>query len=107
MTDEQYGADSNRMVIQLKLFEALIDSFNQKIPFDKEKWLEGLDSFNLGREILDRGCLRMFFGGGPKGINKRIRESLIKKMLEVDKQYPSLKGKNFDEELKAEMSKLV
>lgn len=49
----------------------------------------------------------MFFGGGPKGINKRIRESLIKKMLEVDKQYPSLKGKNFDEELKAEMSKLV
>lgn len=107
MTDEQYGEDSNRMVIQLKLFEAIIESFNQKIPFDREAWLESLNSFNLGREILDRGFLRMFFGGGPKGINKRIRETLIKKMLEIDKHYPSLKGENFDLELKSEMSKLV
>lgn len=41
--------------------------------------MASLKDFNMGLEVLDRGFIKVFFGGGPKGINGRIRKALIKK----------------------------
>lgn len=100
MTDQEYADDSQKMILQMLLLEFRIDHVHGRRIYSDEAWLKSLESFNLGREILDRKFLKIFFGGGPKGINKRIRVALINLMLKIDKEYPELKGENFDFSLK-------
>lgn len=107
MTDEQYGEDSQKMMVFILLLEAKIKAIETGVVFNEEEWLSSLDHFNFGRELLDRKFVKMFFGGGPKGVNSRIRKALIALMLHVDQKYPQAKGPNFDEALKEQMRKIA
>ena len=100
MKDSDYAEDSQKMIVQMKFLEFRISAIEKKIEVTEEDWLKAMENFNIGREILDRGFLKMFFGGGPKGINLRIRKALVDLMLRVDRGYPQIKGPNFDESLK-------
>lgn len=105
MTDEQYGDDSLKMLLQIILLEFQINAHLRGVKFSDEEWFKYLETFNFGRELLDRGFIKMFFGGGPKGINKRIRKALLKFMLKIEKEHPDQKGSNFDSIFKELVSK--
>lgn len=99
MTGEQYGEDTQKMLVAISLLEAQIKCVDTNTPFDGEAWLATLDERSLGRIMLDRKIVKMFFGGGPKGINQRTRKELIALMLKVKESYPQLMGDTFQTQL--------
>lgn len=107
MTDQEYAEDSQRMIIEIMLYEFKIDDIKGIRKFSEQAYLDSLKDFNVGREVLKRGYLKMFFNGGPAGINKRIRKSMVNLMIEISEKYPQIKGPGFDEHLRLQTTKLI
>ncbi len=99
MTDAECAEDSINMIMNLKFLETLLTHAEKQIPFDREKYMQQLRQMteqDIGRELLNRNFGRIFLDGGPKGMNSRIRKSLIKLMVKINKEHPELRGEDFE-----------
>jgi hypothetical protein len=73
MTDEEYSKDTFDMLGTILLLEFRIKCLEEGKSCTGDDFDKYLESRNPSRELLDRGFIKAFFGGGPKGINSRVR----------------------------------